>query len=62
VSSFIVGKNYSKNIVTVKKPNITIDGSGAKIIFETDEEINTDTNLFFIANTAKNVVLKKYHN
>jgi regulator of extracellular matrix RemA (YlzA/DUF370 family) len=57
-NTFVVGKNYSKNIVTITKPNITIDGSGAKIIFEAEENIDTDVNVFFLTGTAKNVQLK----
>ena len=55
---FVVGKSYAKNLVTVTRPNVTVDGSGSRIVLETGERIDSDLNLFCLSKSAHHVTLR----
>ena len=55
---FYVGKNFSKSLVTITKPNITLDFSDAIVRVNITEPLDTDLNIFFVSSMAKNVEIK----
>lgn len=55
---FYVGKNFSKSLVTITKPNITLDFSDAIVRVDIAEPLDTDLNIFFVSSMAKNVEIK----
>ena len=55
---FYVGKNFSKNIVTITKPNISLDFANAPVRVNITEVPDTDVNIFFVSSMAKNVQIK----
>ena len=55
---FYVGKNFSKSLVTITKPNITLDFSDAIVRVNIAEPLDTDLNIFFVSSMAKNVEIK----
>ncbi len=57
-TSFYVGKNFSKSLVTITKPNITLDFSDAIVRVDIAEPLDTDLNIFFVSSMAKNVEIK----
>ena len=57
-TSFYVGKNFSKSLVTITKPNITLDFSDAVVRTHITDPLDTDLNIFFVSSMAKNVEIK----
>ena len=57
-TSFYVGKNFTKSLVTITKPNITLDFSNAIVRVNTMDSLDTDLNIFFVSSMAKNVEIK----
>lgn len=57
-TSFYVGKNFSKSLVTISKPNITLDFSGAVVRVNITDPLDADLNIFFVSSMAKNVEIK----
>ena len=57
-TSFYVGKNFSKSLVTITKPNITLDFSDAIVRVNITDPLDTDLNIFFVSSMAKNVEIK----
>ena len=57
-TSFYVGKNFSKSLVNITKPNITLDFSDAIVRVDIAEPLDTDLNIFFVSSMAKNVEIK----
>ena len=57
-TSFYVGKNFSKSLVTISKPNITLDFSDAVVRVNITDPLDADLNLFFVSSMAKNVEIK----
>ena len=57
-ASFYVGKNFSKNLVMITKPNITMDFSNAIVRVNITDSLDSDLNIFFISSMAKNVEIK----
>lgn len=57
-TSFYVGKNFSKSLVTITKPNITLDFADAIVRVNIMDPMDTDLNIFFISSMAKNVEIK----
>ena len=57
-SCFYVGKNFSKSLVTITKPNITLDFSDAVVRTHITDPLDTDLNIFFVSSMAKNVEIK----
>lgn len=57
-TSFYVGKNFSKSLVTITKPNITLDFSDAIVRVDIAEPLDTDLNIFFVSSMAKNMEIK----
>ena len=55
---FYVGKNFSKSLVTITKPNITLDFSDAIVRVDIAEPLDTDLNIFFVSSMAKNLEIK----
>ena len=58
-TSFYVGKNFSKSLVTISKPNITLDFSDAVVRVNITDPVDADLNIFFVSSMAKNVEIKK---
>lgn len=57
-TSFYVGKNFSKSLVNITKPNITLDFADAIVRVNITEPLDTDLNIFFVSSMAKNVEIK----
>ncbi len=57
-TSFYVGKNFSKSLITITKPNITLDFSDAIVRMNITEPLDTDLNIFFVSSMAKSVEIK----
>lgn len=57
-TSFYVGKNFSKSLVTISKPNITLDFSDAVVRVNITDPLDADLNIFFVSSMAKNVEIK----
>lgn len=57
-TSFYVGKNFSKSLVTISKPNITLDFSDAVVRVNITDPVDADLNIFFVSSMAKNVEIK----
>lgn len=57
-TSFYVGKNFSKSLITITKPNITLDLSDAIVRMNITEPLDTDLNIFFVSSMAKSVEIK----
>ena len=55
---FYVGKSFSQSMVTIKKPNISLDFASALVRVNITEAPNTDINIFFVSSMAKNVQIK----
>ena len=53
-ASFYVGKNFSKNLVMITKPNITMDFSNTIVRVNITDSLDSDLNIFFISSMAKN--------
>lgn len=53
--SFIIGKTYVKNLIEITRPGVTIDGTNAKIIVETEDCSDGDWCVFFIRSSAADV-------
>ena len=52
-TSFYVGKNFTKSLVTITKPNITLDFSNAIVRVNIMDSLDTD-----VSSMAKNVEIK----
>ena len=59
-TSFYVGKNFTKSLVTITKPNITLDFSNAIVRVNIMDSLDTDLNIFFVSSMAKNVECFKH--
>lgn len=57
-TSFYVGKNFSKSLVNITKPNITLDFSDAIVRVNIMDSLDTNLNIFFVSSMAKNVEIK----
>lgn len=57
-TSFYVGKNFSKSLVNITKPYITLDFADAIVRVNITEPLDTDLNIFFVSSMAKNVEIK----
>lgn len=55
---FYVGKNFSKSLITITKPNITLDFSDAIVRVHITDPLDADLNIFFVSSMAKNVEIK----
>lgn len=56
-NSFCIGKSFVKGAISIKRPNVIIDGSDAEIIVNITDTAG-DWSLFFVQPKAWNVVLK----
>ena len=57
-TSFYVDKNFTKSLVTITKPNITLDFSNVIVRVNIMDSLDTDLNIFFVSSMAKNVEIK----
>lgn len=57
-TSFYVGKNFSKSLVAITKPNITLDFTDAIVRVHLTDPLDTNLNIFFVSSMAKNVEIK----
>ena len=57
-SSFVMGKSFSQSLISVTKPEVTIDGANCAVFLEIDTPIITDLNVIYISSAAKNTVIK----
>ena len=57
-TSFYVGKNFSKSLVAITKPNITLDFTDAIVRVNLTDPLDTNLNIFFVSSMAKNVEIK----
>ena len=55
---FYVGKNFSKSLITITKPNISLDFANAPVRINITDALDTDLNIFFVSSMAKNVQIK----
>ena len=56
--NYYVGKSFSKNLLTLSKPNIVIDGTDAVIRVDIDEIPDANLNIFLISGMASNIEIK----
>ena len=61
-SSFVMGKSFSQSLISVTKPEVTIDGANCAVFLEIDTPIITDLNVIYISSAAKNTVIKNKKN
>ena len=54
-SRVVVGKSFADNIFPIEAKDFVLDGSGATILFECVAPFETNVNLFYIAQRARNV-------
>ncbi len=57
-TEFYVGRNFSKSLINITKPNITLDFSDAIVRVNIMDSLDTDLNIFFVSSMAKNVEIK----
>lgn len=57
-TSFYVGKNFSKNLITITKPHVLLNFADAIIRVNITDPLDTDLNIIFISSMAKNVEIK----
>lgn len=55
---FYVGKNFSKSLITITKPNISLDFANSAVRIDIMNPLDTDLNIFFVSSMAKNVQIK----
>lgn len=57
-NSLYVGKNFSRGLVTIAKPNITLDFSNAVVRVDLDQPLDADINIFLVSGMAREVEIK----
>ena len=57
-ASFYVGKNFSKSLINITKPNITLNFADSIVRVHITDPLDTDLNIFFVSSMAKNVEIK----
>ena len=57
-SCFYVGKNFSKSLITITKPNISLNFANAVVRVNITDPIDTDLNIFFLSSMSKNVEIR----
>ena len=57
-TSFYVGKNFSKSLLNITKPNLILNFAEAIVRVNITDPLDTDLNIFFVSSMAKNVEIK----
>lgn len=56
--SFLVGNRACRSLLTLRRPNLLIDGRNARIRFETESAPENDLNLLYLTKAARNTQLQ----